>query len=227
MSRIKSWKCPQCPQNSARHWNLVTHIRRQHRGVGQPINKGIPSRGRNLVRTHINYPDPYNSSRNSINYHKQAIRGDGDIIDDTYRFFTEMEEKRRKLEKINEIASNFLPVPIQTPHTDSSAISLKDMVLGPPITPSQVNPHPKASVQTYITSNKTTIQKTSREKSLPRGETKSPSNEGGVSPPANVKEVFKFDMFGNFVDYYRVTKDLIEGLRDFVKQREKSNTLYQ
>ena len=23
MSRIKSWQCPQCPQYSSRHWNLV------------------------------------------------------------------------------------------------------------------------------------------------------------------------------------------------------------
>jgi hypothetical protein len=33
---IDKWKCPNCPQTSSRYWNLMTHIRRKHNGIGQP-----------------------------------------------------------------------------------------------------------------------------------------------------------------------------------------------
>jgi hypothetical protein len=33
----KIWKCPHCKQTSTRNWNLKTHIRRQHGGIGFPI----------------------------------------------------------------------------------------------------------------------------------------------------------------------------------------------
>ena len=31
--------CPHCLQASSRHWNLKTHIRRKHQGIGQPIGE--------------------------------------------------------------------------------------------------------------------------------------------------------------------------------------------
>ena len=46
METIKNWKCPHCDQDSDRHWNLVVHIRRWHRGIGQPIDKGNTGGGR-------------------------------------------------------------------------------------------------------------------------------------------------------------------------------------
>ena len=33
------WHCPHCSQASSRHWNLKTHIRRKHQGIGQPIGE--------------------------------------------------------------------------------------------------------------------------------------------------------------------------------------------
>lgn len=235
MSKIKNWLCPQCPQDSSRHWNLMVHIRREHCGIGQPIRKGTLIQERNLIRTHINrsaYPNPNHSSGNSVNYSKQAIGRDGDIINETHRFFTDMEEKRRKLEEIIEITHKYLTVPSQ--HTDSSVISVKDIMrISHPNTLCHDKPHPEASIQPYITPNEITSKKTRREKSsedtptTPKGETKSPSNEGDVSRPANVRWVHKLDMFGNVVDCYRVVIDPIEELRDFVKECEKSNMLYQ
>jgi hypothetical protein len=34
-----NWHCPHCLQASSRHWNLKTHIRRKHQGIGQPIGE--------------------------------------------------------------------------------------------------------------------------------------------------------------------------------------------
>src|SRR5438093_5354903 len=31
----KIWKCPNCPQISTRHWNLVRHIERKHKSIGE------------------------------------------------------------------------------------------------------------------------------------------------------------------------------------------------
>ena len=40
MSKSKAkWHCPHCSQASSRHWNLKTHIRRKHQGIGQPIGE--------------------------------------------------------------------------------------------------------------------------------------------------------------------------------------------
>ena len=39
MSRIKKWQCPHCSLSCSRRWNLVVHIRRNHGGVGQPIDE--------------------------------------------------------------------------------------------------------------------------------------------------------------------------------------------
>ena len=40
MSRSRQkWHCPHCSQTSSRHWNLKTHIRRKHQGIGQPIGE--------------------------------------------------------------------------------------------------------------------------------------------------------------------------------------------
>ncbi len=33
------WHCPHCSQASSRHWNLKTHIRRKHQGIGQPVGE--------------------------------------------------------------------------------------------------------------------------------------------------------------------------------------------
>jgi hypothetical protein len=32
------WKCSNCDQTSSRRWNLETHIKRKHDGLGEPIN---------------------------------------------------------------------------------------------------------------------------------------------------------------------------------------------
>jgi hypothetical protein len=34
---LKKLRCPCCPQTSSRHWNLKTHIKRHHGGVGDPL----------------------------------------------------------------------------------------------------------------------------------------------------------------------------------------------
>jgi hypothetical protein len=40
MSKNKAkWHCPHCSQASSRHWNLKTHIRRKHQGIGHPIEE--------------------------------------------------------------------------------------------------------------------------------------------------------------------------------------------
>jgi hypothetical protein len=40
MSKSKAkWHCPHCSQASSRHWNLKTHIRRKHQGIGHPIEE--------------------------------------------------------------------------------------------------------------------------------------------------------------------------------------------
>ena len=37
-NRLK-WCCPHCSQTSSRHWNLKTHFRKKHQGIGQPIRE--------------------------------------------------------------------------------------------------------------------------------------------------------------------------------------------
>lgn len=247
MSKIKRWQCPHCTQDSARHWNLAVHIRRGHRGIGRPIEKGFSCQEGNPIRTHINrrdYANPYNSSRNSVNYFTQASRDEGDIINDTYQIVTEMDEKRRKVDEIIEITSRYLQVPIQTPCTDPNVISVKDMMgIGPPNTLCHGKPHPEAPHQPYDERNEITNQKTRCEKrsqdpfTSHKGETKWSSNgkeylvdpEGDrwdVTPPAKKTWVRKLDMFGNVIDMYKVI-DPIEELRDIAKQYAKSNILYQ
>jgi hypothetical protein len=35
----QKWHCLHCSQTSSRHWNLKTHIRRKHHGIGKPIGE--------------------------------------------------------------------------------------------------------------------------------------------------------------------------------------------
>jgi len=62
MSR-ELWYCPNCPQASARHWNLEIHINRKHLGTGQPIRKsGLATQVSGATNQRV-YTTPFYSVR--------------------------------------------------------------------------------------------------------------------------------------------------------------------
>lgn len=253
MKTIKNWQCPHCPQDSDRHWNLVVHIRRWHRGIGQPIYKGNTGGGRktsfsNLNATHIRRRPPqssYNFSRLPVNYSNQTKDGE-DVIDETHRIVTEMDEKRRKMEEIIEITRKYFMVPISTPYIYPDKISIEDMEeLSHPNPSNQDKPHSHEDpIQTHnykigIASQKTKtengphdlIQSQKRETkwwSIRTEYLVDPDcDEWDVNVPPKITWVCKRNFFGEIIDMYKVSGDPIEELKEDAKRCWKSFILYQ
>ncbi|MBD0361168.1 MAG: hypothetical protein ICV56_10705 [Nitrososphaeraceae archaeon] len=98
------WHCPHCSQASSRHWNLKTHIRRKHQGIGQPIGEDewhfIPDM-MSLQKNNNNYGlnSQVHPRTFSIDYHKKE--------EDTFRKRDLLEEIlqlwRPKIKQIKEI----------------------------------------------------------------------------------------------------------------------------
>jgi hypothetical protein len=249
----KNWKCPHCDQDSDRHWNLVVHIRRWHRGIGQPIDKGNNGGGRktsfsNLNATHIRRRPPqssYNISRHPLNYSNQTKEA-GDVIDETHKFLTELDEKRRKMEEIIEITRKYFTVPTCTPYIYPNKISIEDMEkLSHPNFSNQDKPRsPEASLQTHnymigIASLKSKTEK--RPQNLIQSEKRETKwwatrteylvdpdrDEWDVNVPPKLTWVCKRNFFGEIIDMYKVSEDPYEELREDAKRCWKSFILYQ
>jgi hypothetical protein len=81
------WQCPNCPQTSSRYWNLKTHIRRKHNGIGQPKKEteSFPfnySTGNFFAAEHRNEPN--------------QIRKEQNPIDSAYETYKECKKHMRK-----------------------------------------------------------------------------------------------------------------------------------
>lgn len=115
MAKLKKWQCPHCPQDSARFWNMVVHIRRAHRGLAEPVEKGdlaekslsMDPNKPNIYRKYS--PNQRKSNRLSCGYEKVSKDKDnennGDIIDYVYSNLKEIEEKEYKISEIKRIIS--------------------------------------------------------------------------------------------------------------------------
>jgi hypothetical protein len=116
MTSIKKWQCPYCPQDSARHWNIVVHIGRMHGGLGDPVEKGDPNQAEKSFSSDPNrqnknrkYPFNRNDSILHSTNHVVTDRANesfGDTIDYVYRFLTEIEEKKYKMGEIKGLLIN-------------------------------------------------------------------------------------------------------------------------
>ncbi|MGC2308067.1 MAG: hypothetical protein WA461_06670 [Nitrososphaeraceae archaeon] len=249
MKTIKNWQCPHCAQDSDRHWNLVEHIRRWHRGIGQPIDQGNTGGGKktsfsNLNATHIRKrsQSSYNSSRVPVNYYNQT-KDREDVIDEVHRFFTEIDEKRRKIEEIIEIRNKFFMVPISMPYINPNYISTEDMEeLSHPKPSNQDKPHShKAPIQSHDYTIGIASQKSKTENGpqdliqSKKKETKWSSirteylfePEWDVNIPPKRIWVCKRNSFGDIIDVYKVFEAPYEELRDLSKRWWKNNTLHQ
>src|ERR687885_356923 len=93
------WHCPHCSLMSKRRWNIKDHIRRKHRGIGQPIDKQskeFNDRINNQLFPH-NLP-PYFMNDISLGRRKQQQEQEEkepDMIDKCYEMVMEYKEKFR------------------------------------------------------------------------------------------------------------------------------------
>ena len=137
MSRIKKWHCPYCPQNSARHWNIVVHIKRAHGGIGEPIENGNLSQSVNpgfpgsngKPAEDMKPPNSYNRyNRPYTNHASKSSKGNEDIIDKMHQTVIELQEKERKMNTIKEFYRRYPDAPMPIPNVDSGNLPIKNML---------------------------------------------------------------------------------------------------
>ena len=88
---IEKWQCPNCPQTSSRYWNLKTHIRRKHNGIGQPKKESESSS--------FHYPTGnFFATGNRIE--PIQIRKEQNPIDSTYEIYKEFKKRYDKVEEM-------------------------------------------------------------------------------------------------------------------------------
>jgi hypothetical protein len=251
MTSIKKWQCPYCPQDSARHWNIVVHIGRMHKGVGDPVEKGDTNQAEksfSLDPNRQNMSRKYPFIRNDSNHHSTKYwvtdrdnESVGDIIDYVYHFLTEIEEKRYKMSEINRITNK---------HNSSAAPGWVPSInyIHPPTINTigawllhiMRNIHSSPFLQTYshpinISSSKEANEKTPKV-SFPGNdkhkEKKQQSDLIGQSIHSEndlseedtslyARWVIKRDMYGNIIDNYKYYKEPIHELLDDAKENAK------
>jgi hypothetical protein len=133
----KKWHCPYCPQDSTRHWNIVTHIKRKHDGRGEPIENGNlrqsvnpgfpiskvkPAEDMTPPTSYDTYNRPY------TNHASKSSKGDEDMIDKWYQIVTEQQEKEHKIKTIKEFYSRYPDAPMPISNIDSSILPIKKML---------------------------------------------------------------------------------------------------
>jgi hypothetical protein len=177
LSRIKKWHCPYCPQNSARHWNIVVHIKRAHGGIGEPIENGNLSQSVNpgfpgsngKPAEDMKPPNSYNRyNRPYTNHASKSSKGNEDIIDKMHQTVIELQEKERKMNTIKEFYRRYPDAPMPIPNVDSGNLPIKNMLEQslPKIScQNEPNNNPSPQMQGHNT-NKIASQKTGGNGSL-------------------------------------------------------------
>lgn len=91
------WCCPSCPQTSTRHWNLKTHIKRRHGGIGLPFCRA--------EHAYINYNEniKHRQSNGGINPTTGELKNPHDF--DSFAGLDKAQEAADKLVEINECYS--------------------------------------------------------------------------------------------------------------------------
>ena len=146
MTKTKNWQCPHCSHDCPRRWNMVVHIRRWHGGIGHPIDKRDLNKNifpADLEGQHIfmRYsPKPYKSNRIFSNSPIESSGEGRDIIEETHKTVTEMEERRRKVEEIIAIMQRYFNAPSWTPSVEQRSIFSKNVVQSPAPTFCQKRP---------------------------------------------------------------------------------------
>jgi hypothetical protein len=144
----EKWQCPNCPQMSSRYWNLKTHIRRKHNGIGQPKKE--------TESFLFHYPTGSFFSSEHRNEPNQR-RKEQNPIDSAYEIYKECKKTYEKMMEMrnffqpfnsgpqfsfplapNEHLSHFMSQPSSIPPTDSvqpvvftpQTDPLKDRIIG-------------------------------------------------------------------------------------------------
>ncbi len=107
------WYCPHCPQNSTRHWNLKTHIKRKHAAKGLPVHRASSSMRAEVdvnfgeINAHEKQRLYYQEQRSSINPTRSRRNDVGDS--DPYDTWDKTQEDLDKLLEIKKILSKCFP----------------------------------------------------------------------------------------------------------------------
>jgi hypothetical protein len=230
MSKLKKWKCPHCPQNSARHWNMVVHIRRWHGGLGNPAEKMDPNQAERPFAwdpNRANRNKEYSPNRNFRNRPFVNCAATGrvnesldDPIEYTYNFLTEFEDKVYKVGEIDRITSKLCSsATTRLPSIDYVNPSPLN-IMGEWLMNILKNNYSTTSVKnrsdTYFTAGPIEESKNTTDSSfLSNGkyrkhETNSSNHIIHTEDDASEKHsssnsgwVRKFDMYGNLIDTYR------------------------
>jgi hypothetical protein len=230
MSETKYWQCPRCPQDSARRWNMVVHIRRWHIGMGRPVDKRdliknghtFPS---DLDRQHIfTRPSPKPCKTNRIFANGPIDDGGegGDMIEEIHKIVTEMEEKRRKVEEIIAILQKYCYAS-STPSVERNSIFSKNVVQSaPPTVFCRKNPDPKPPMLTHNSWNNVAVQKSTTQELSSESTSRNTKKWWSirtiylVDPKDNVWSetrpqkptwVCKLNLLGDIIDAYNVSDD--------------------
>jgi hypothetical protein len=124
------WHCPHCSQASSRHWNLKTHIRRKHQGIGQPIGEDewhfIPDM-MSLQKKNNNYGlnSQVHPRTFSTAYHKKEEEEDTfrkrDLLEEILQLWRPIIKQRKEILEIRNLFS-------QTQYTSSQQQPIIDSI---------------------------------------------------------------------------------------------------
>jgi hypothetical protein len=207
---------------------MVVHIRRWHAGIGRPVDNGDlgqdgPTFPSDLYRQSVfrrHFPKHYKNNRISGNNPIDS-RGEGrDIIEETHKTVTEMEEKRRKVEEIIAILQKYCDAS-WTSNVERSSIFPTNVVQSPAPTFCQKKPEPMPPTlsresREEVARQESTTQKISQESTGrntkkwsirtiylvdPQGEVWSETR------PQNPTWVCKLNLLGDIIDMYNVSPD--------------------
>lgn len=227
MAKSKKWQCPHCPQDSARFWNMVVHIRRAHRGLGEPVEKGDLGKAEKSLSMDPNKPNIYRkyspnqsqSNRLSFGYEKVSKDKDnennGDIIDYVYSNLRKIEEKEYKIGELKRIISQHRSSGVRGPNTNTNidtGETRPEAILN--------NTEYFPSVQTYSTTSSSAGSSEATEKTT---DSSSPSNDkyekqhlsshkhmDEITPnpeDASSRWVIKRNIRGEVIDLYLIDDD--------------------
>lgn len=162
-------------------------------------------------------PKPYKSNRIFANSPIESGGEGRDIIEETHKTVTEMEERRRKVEEIIAIMQRYFNAPSWTPSVEQSSIFSKNVVQSP-ASFCQKKPEPMPPTLTRksrgeVARQESTTQKISHE-SISRNTKKwsiktiylvdSQGDVWSEAPPQNPTWVCKLNLFGDIIDMYNV-----------------------
>ncbi|HJU78410.1 MAG TPA: hypothetical protein VJ599_02455 [Nitrososphaeraceae archaeon] len=117
------WLCPHCTQTSTRHWNLKTHIKRKHGGMGQPMrgyshgNTVVDSTSSPTIQTFHDSFTPVSTVSKDRYYFDPWGMKNASLEDRIFEFICRYHEERIRGYPKNQpflpTADTYLPLPIQ------------------------------------------------------------------------------------------------------------------